>query len=114
MNMNNNISPDLQKHLRDAKQLAANSLLRPNYFANIVGVGIGAKSVDGAGTPTYCVRVYVVSKVDIEDLSPAEVVPSSFLDVPTDIIPVGLLSQTGPRPLHSCERCGKTYKDTPK
>jgi hypothetical protein len=102
----------LQKHLRDAKQLAANSLLRPNYFANIVGVGIGAKSVDGVATPTYCVRVYVVSKVDIEDLSPAAVVPSSFLDVPTDVIPVGLLSQSGPRPLHSCERCGTAYKDT--
>jgi hypothetical protein len=112
--MNNDISPELQKRLKDAKQLAANNLLRPNYFANIVGVGIGAKSVDGSATPTYCVRVYVVSKVDIEDLSPAAVVPSSFLDVPTDVIPVGLLSQTGRRPFNSCERCGTAYKDTAK
>src|SRR5215472_12050351 len=112
MNMNNNISPELEKRLKDAKQLAANNLLRPNYFANIVGVGIGAKSVDAAATPTYCVRVYVLSKVDLEDLSPAAVVPSSFLDVPTDVIPVGQLGQAGPRPLNSCERCGKTYKDT--
>jgi hypothetical protein len=112
MNMNNDISPELQKRLKDAKQLAANSLLRQNYFANIVGVGIGVKSVDGAATPTNCVRVYVVSKVDLEDLSPAEVIPSSFLDVPTDVIPVGHFGQTGARPFHSCERCGKTYKDT--
>jgi hypothetical protein len=112
MNMNNNISPELQKRLKDAKQLAANSLLRQNYFANIVGVGIGVKSVDGDATPTNCVRVYVVSKVDLEDLSPAEIVPPSFLDVPTDVIPVGQFGQTGPRPFHSCESCGKTYKDT--
>ena len=108
--MNNNINPELLKHLINAKRLAGNRLLRPNYFANVVGVGIGAKDVDNTATPTYCVRVYVVSKMDLDDLSPAEVIPSSFLDIPTDVIQVGHLGQTGPRPYQKCEACGASFK----
>jgi len=98
MSMNGKIPPELTDHLTQAKQLAANRLLRPNYFANVVGVGIGKKVVSDDATPTYCVRVYVVSKLDLEDLSPAATVPSSFLDVPTDIIEVGRFGRTGRRP----------------
>jgi hypothetical protein len=112
MMVHNNIGPKLLNQLIDAKGLAANRLLRPNYFANVVGVGIGAKDVDNTATPTFCVRIYVVSKVGLDDLSPAEVIPSSFLDIPTDVIEVGQLGQTGPRPYQRCEACGEPFEST--
>jgi hypothetical protein len=86
-------------HLEQARQLAANRLLRPNYFANVVGVGIGKKLVDGASTPTDCIRIYVVAKSDARDLSPAALMPGEFLDVPTDIIEIGRFGQGGHRPI---------------
>lgn len=92
--MNGSIPPELTDHLTQAKQLAANRLLRPNYFANVAGVGIGKKVVGGDTTPTYSIRVYVVSKINLGALSPATTVPSSFLDLPTDIIEVGRLGRT--------------------
>jgi hypothetical protein len=89
----------LNDHLEQALELAANRLLRPNYYANVVGVGIGKKLVAGASTPTDCIRIYVVAKSDVEDLSPAVLVPGDFLDVPTDVIEIGRLGQGGHRPL---------------
>ena len=86
-------------HLEQARQLAANRLLRPNYYANVVGVGIGKKLVAGASTPTDCIRVYVLTKLDAGDLSPATQVPGDFLDVPTDIVEVGRFGQGGHRPI---------------
>jgi hypothetical protein len=83
--------------LQDAKELAVNSLLRPNFYGNVVGVGIGRKIIDGDVTETRCIRVYVQSKRDLDDLSPAVVVPSNFLDIPTDIIEVGRLGRAGNR-----------------
>lgn len=105
--MNPQTAPDLadskqqaiNDHLEQARQLAANRLLRPNYFANVVGVGIGKKFVDGAPTPTDCIRIYVVTKSDVEDLTPAELMPDDFLGVPTDIIRIGRFGQGGHRPI---------------
>src|SRR5437660_88829 len=77
--------------LQQAKELASNRLLRPNFFANVVGVGIGKKVVDEVPTETDCVRIYVQSKLKLEDVTPAYLLPSSFLDIPTDIIEVGRL-----------------------
>ena len=98
MNGNGNIPAALKDHLTQAKNLAANRLLRPNYFANVVGVGIGKKVVAGDATPTYSVRVYVISKLELGVLSPATAVPSSFLGVPTDIIEVGRFGRAGRTP----------------
>jgi hypothetical protein len=86
-------------HIEQARQLAANRLLRPNYYANVVGVGIGKKLVAGASTPTDCIRVYVVAKTDEKYLSPAAMIPGDFLDVPTDIIEIGRFGQGGHRPI---------------
>ena len=104
--MNPQTAPDctesrqpMNDHLQPALRLAANRLLRPNYYANVVGVGIGKKLVDGASTPTDCIRIYVVAKSAVEDLSPAAVVPGDFLGVPTDVIEIGRLGQAGHRPL---------------
>jgi hypothetical protein len=79
-----------------AKELASNRLLRPNFFGNVVGVGIGNKVVDEVPTETICVRIYVQSKFDIDDVTPAYLLPSSFLDIPTDILPVGRLGVERP------------------
>jgi hypothetical protein len=89
------IPDELYQQLRSAKLLAVNRLLRPNYFANVVGVGIGPKEVDGDLTDTLCIRVYVQSKLDIDDLTPSFIMPDSFLGFPTDIIEVGRFGRTG-------------------
>jgi len=91
-----NVLPDsIRIQLQNAKDLAVNRLLRPNSFSNVVGVGIGRKLVGDEVTDTRCVRIYVQSKRSLYDLSPAEVVPSTFLDIPTDIINVGRLGRPG-------------------
>ena len=93
--MNGNSKPDLTPDLQKAKQLAVNRLLRPNSFGNVVGVGIGNKVIDGIVTQTLCVRIYVQSKLDLDDIIPAVLIPSSFLDIPTDVIEIGRLGRIG-------------------
>jgi hypothetical protein len=89
MNMNGNQLN--HQHLLNAKNLAANRFLRENTFANVVGIGIGKKMVGDRLTNTDCVRIYVQSKLDVEDLRPAALLPPEFLDVPTDVIEIGSL-----------------------
>jgi hypothetical protein len=83
--------------LQNAKDLAVNRLLRPNSFSNIVGIGLGRKVVGAEVTDTRCVRIYVQSKYDLDALNPSDVVPQSFLDIPTDVIEVGRLGRAGNR-----------------
>src|SRR5258708_2372011 len=97
MNANQN---ELTKRLSVAKELAASHFLHENCFANVVGIGIGKKMVDGTPTDTDCIRIYVQSKLDIEDLPPAALLPSDFSDVPTDIIEVGVFRRAGKPPTH--------------
>jgi len=85
MNGNKALTADLQ----EAKLLAVNRLLRPNSFNGVVGVGIGYKLVDNQVTRTQCVRVYVETKLEQDDLTRASLIPSSFLEFPTDVIQVG-------------------------
>jgi hypothetical protein len=83
--------------MKPAKEEAVKLLLRPNR--NIVGVGIGKKVKDGKATPQDCVRVYVVSKFALNDLTPNSLVPTTFLGVPTDVIEIGRFGRTGrPQP----------------
>jgi hypothetical protein len=92
-----NDTPAVTNDVKSAKQNAVETLLRPN--ANIVGVGIGKKTVDGKLTD--CVRVYVVAKLDPNNLSPKYFVPPCFLGVPTDVIEVGYFGRRGraPKPI---------------
>ena len=83
--------------LQNAKELAVNRLLRPNSFSNIVGVGLGRKLVAGEPTDTRCIRVYVQTKRDENEILSSELVPSTILDIPTDIIQVGRLGRAGNR-----------------
>src|SRR5215813_14173372 len=92
--ISNTLPASVTKQLQNAKDLAVNRLLRPNSFSNIVGVGIGRKLVGDEVTDTRCVRIYVQSKRELEDLRPFEVVPADFLGIPTDIIEVGRLGRS--------------------
>src|SRR5437667_7717509 len=89
-----NETPVVVYDLKAAKQKAVECLLHPN--SNVVGIGIGNKVV--ANKLTDCVRVYVVAKLDRDDLSPRSLVPPSFFDVPTDVIEVGKFGSRGHRP----------------
>src|SRR5579862_7350062 len=93
----------------NAKQEALKQFLRPNHFGNVVGVGIGNKVVDGATTSQPSVRIYVVTKLYLEDLTPAEVIPSSILGVPTDVIETGRFGRKGKRPRSRCEGCDQFF-----
>src|SRR5216684_185596 len=100
----NMIGSQLQdEHVLYAKNLAMNRFLRENSFANVVGIGIGKKVVGGTPTDTDCVRIYVQSKLDIEDIRPASLLPSDFSEVPIDVIEIGVFRRAGrkladPRP----------------
>ncbi|SPE35327.1 conserved hypothetical protein [Candidatus Sulfopaludibacter sp. SbA6] len=91
--MNGQNTPGIAYDLKGAKEQAVKLLLRPN--SNVVGIGIGKKVKDGQATPEDCVRVYVVSKIGPNDLSPNSLVPSNFLGVPTDVIEVGHFGRKG-------------------
>jgi hypothetical protein len=80
--------------IQKAKQAAVNELLlEPKFRGNVLGVGIGTKLVDGIDRP--CVRVYVQSKRDPDDLSLAITVPDKYLGFPTAVIEVGFLGRAG-------------------
>jgi hypothetical protein len=91
---------DLAPYLQEAKRKAVETLLRPNR--NIVGIGVGKKTVDGEEKD--CLRIYVVSKLDLGDLYPRDRVPPTFraetsgIDVPTDVIQIGSFWRRGRRP----------------
>jgi hypothetical protein len=91
-----------REDLEKAKQEVVKLLLRPN--GNVVGVGIGKKEKDGEQTSEDCVRIYVVSKLYVDDLSPAALAPSSVLGVPTDVIEVQRFGRKGRQ-----HRVGRTW-----
>jgi hypothetical protein len=88
----------MQPNLQQAKQAAVQKLLRSDSPGNVVAIGIGNKLVKGRPTATDCVRVYVVSKLDPEQVRPAALVPPHFNRVPTDVIEIGLLGRKGRQP----------------
>jgi hypothetical protein len=83
------------QHLQQAKKAALKALLPQDRPGNVVGIGIGKKSVNGQPTPTDCLRIYVVSKLVPNHLSPAELVPLDFEGVPTDVVEIGRLGRNG-------------------
>jgi hypothetical protein len=84
-----------EKNLQEVKRAAAKALIGPNYPNNVIGVGIGTKFKKGKDTSRACVRVYVLSKLDVAKLSPSAVVPPKFLGVLTDVIEVGRFGRSG-------------------
>lgn len=56
---------------------------------NVVGVGVGYKTVGGQKTDTLCVIVFVRQKVAAQSLSAEEVIPAQIEGVATDVIESG-------------------------
>ena len=54
--------------------------------ANVTGVGVGYKIINGKRTNQVCVRVYVSKKLPKASLDPGDVVPATINDVPLDVI----------------------------
>jgi hypothetical protein len=65
----------------EAKQAAADQLLAPGSFSNVLAVGIGMKDYQG----TDCVKVYVQSKTALG----VDKIPVSFGGVDTDVVEIG-------------------------
>ena len=52
---------------------------------NVVGVGVGPKTVGGRPTNVMAIKVYVRRKVPEQELAEAELVPETIEGVPTDV-----------------------------
>lgn len=53
--------------------------------ANVVGVGVGPKTVSGRRTGELAIKVYVSRKVEPQSLAPEDLVEESIDGVPTDV-----------------------------
>jgi hypothetical protein len=63
-------------------------------FPNVVGTGIGLKTVGGVLTSTVCITVFVEKKVPVGELKRKYVIPKELRGVPVDVLEVGhLVSQ---------------------
>lgn len=71
---------------------AVESFLDPSKpKENLVGVGLGIKWKDGEPTGKSALLALVKQKVDKEDLTPADMIPPKFKEMPTDVLAVGEL-----------------------
>ena len=66
----------------EAKKKYRNALMT---LPNVVGVGVGPKSVAGKLSTTLAVKVYVLIKVPLEQLSEKDRIPMELEGVPTDV-----------------------------
>jgi hypothetical protein len=60
-------------------------------LANVVGVGIRYKEVQGKRTDKLSIAVYVSKKLPIEKLDPKDIVPKTLENYPTDVVEVGII-----------------------
>lgn len=71
---------------------AIQELLDPNKpKENLVGVGLGIKWTDGEPTGKPALLALVKQKVAKEDLTPPDMIPPKFKEMPTDVLAVGEL-----------------------
>lgn len=52
---------------------------------NVVGLGIGAKIVNGQPTNTVAIKVYVHSKIPEQHLTEGQCIPKKLDGIPTDV-----------------------------
>ena len=82
---------------QDIKRTNEESLRR---FPNVVGVGIGLKTVGGVLTSTICVTVFVEKKLPVGMLKRKHILPTKLYGVPVDVKEVGhLVSQSNLPPV---------------
>lgn len=56
---------------------------------NVVGVGIGYKTIHQASTNKLCIKVYVENKVPLTKLAKAQAIPRKLDSVETDVEEAG-------------------------
>ncbi len=56
---------------------------------NVVGVGVGKKTVQSEKSDRYCIRVYVSKKLPVEKLSENDLVQPTYDGYETDVIETG-------------------------
>ncbi|TAN59305.1 hypothetical protein EPN16_07490 [bacterium] len=60
-------------------------------LANVVGVGIGYKTIQNVITNRLCIKVYVENKIPLVRLAKAQRIPGKFNNVETDVEETGKL-----------------------
>jgi len=75
--------------------------------ANVIGVGVGLKEVDGKITDKPAIRVYVEKKVPESQLKPEDVIPKKIEGYDTDVIETGEVWALGFLDLQETNRKGK-------
>jgi len=80
--MTNNVTPEIAKRVASAKYLGSNG-------TNVVGVGVGTRTIEGVDTLTPCVKFYVSRKPAPDEIAPIDLLPKEILGIPTDVVDVG-------------------------
>lgn len=75
--------------LKDVRSQLSTSREMLFQMPNVVGIGVGYKSVAGQQTDQLCIICSVEEKLNADDLPPSGIVPESLNGVPTDIIQTG-------------------------
>ncbi|AEB76100.1 conserved hypothetical protein [Clostridium botulinum BKT015925] len=68
------------------------------YFlskTNVIGIGLGFKSIKGSNTSQKCIKVFTSEKVDNGELPPAQLVPAIYKGIRTDVVQSGNIEFTG-------------------
>lgn len=60
--------------------------------ANVVGVGLGYKIVNGCTTNRMCITVYVTQKLPLNSIGYNSIIPKYFCGISTDVIESGYVS----------------------
>ncbi|AEB77602.1 hypothetical protein [Clostridium botulinum] len=64
------------------------------YFlnkANVVGIGLGYKIKNGFNTYQKCIKVFVITKLPNDKLTPNEMIPVNYKGIPTDVVESGII-----------------------
>jgi hypothetical protein len=72
--------------ISDLRQKAQKSLFKK---ANVIGVGVGLKDVEGQQTPDLSLKVLVFDKLPISALSAQDLVPKEMDGIKTDVTNIG-------------------------
>jgi hypothetical protein len=87
---------------RAAYELALSSL---GQHREVTGVDVGYKYVAGSATSSLCVRIHVERKRRLDDVARAQIIPRTFLDIPTDVMQARYSGHSmGQRPVERHDR----------
>ena len=75
-------------NIRKIKERYEQKLL---LFPNVVGVGIGAKIINGISKQRKCIKIYVREKLPRNKLQKNELIPRKLNGIETDVEEVGRL-----------------------